>query len=353
MKVLIVATNVTPAGVQAEVAAGKHHRIDYIELAESLATRYVDYSLMGNSQTLRRAEETLRMDMRLAWQVKRLVQQENYDVVLSLSERVGLPLTRLLDRHVKQVVIIHHPMSPQKLNLMKLLGVAEHWNKIITISHAEEKGLEQALNLPDALVETLILPVDTAFYKPPIDDVPLEAQDHAQSLGLSHRDFPTLIRAMRQLPDITLHLRVGSTWVNHRSTHEGEDLPNNVQIQPFVHPSVLRECYTRSRFIIVPIINDTQWTAGGVSVQVAQAMGKAVIASDRPGLSSYLIDGETGILVRTGDAQDMAEAIEYLWRNPEVARKMGQRGREWLEANFSMERWLKKMTAILEEVADF
>jgi glycosyltransferase involved in cell wall biosynthesis len=351
MRALIVATNTTPSGVRREIASGKHQRIDYMELAQHLNTIYVDYSLVRGKTAVRWFEEKARMDFRLAQQVSVLAQEQNFDTVISLSERVGLPLIPLLSRDVRHVVIMHHPMSPHKLRLMQLFNVGSRWNQIITISQAEADGLKQALGLSNGQVVSLLTPVDTDFFRPLDEPVPLEQQDHIQSLGLSHRDYPTLLRAMRTLPHITCHLRVGSTWVNHEAGHEHEEMPHNVEAKPYVHPRLLRQCYAESRFIVVPIRDDTQWSAGCTSVQIAQAMGRAVIASDRPGLASYLIDGETGILVRTGDAQDMAEAVDYLWRNPAVAEKMGQRGREWIEANYSMDCWLQNMTRILENVA--
>jgi glycosyltransferase involved in cell wall biosynthesis len=79
-------------------------------------------------------------------------------------------------------------------------------------------------------------------------------------------------------------------------------------------------------------------------------MGRAVVATAMPGLSDYLINGETGILVGIGNDQEMAEAIEYLWRNPEVAEQMGRRGREWLAANFSLDQWLDQLVSAAHSV---
>ncbi|MEZ4666403.1 MAG: glycosyltransferase family 4 protein [Anaerolineae bacterium] len=348
MKVLIVATNNTAPDLLAKIAEGKHQRVDYIELARSLSTHYIDYEITPPKSPIRWLERKVRMDYRLARRVSQIVRDERYDVVLSLSERVGLPLTRLLERHVKHVVIMHHPMSANKLRLMRILDVANRWDHIITISYAEGAALQEALNLPEGFIIPILTPIDTQFFKPFEDGIPMERQDHIQSLGLSHRDFPTLINAMRMLPDIQCHLRVGSAWVDHKAGHEDEVLPHNIQIKPYVSPDALRAAYAYSRFIVVPIRGDTQWSAGCTSVQIGQAMGKAVIASDRPGLSNYLIDGETGILVRTGDIQDMAEAIDYLWRNPAKADQMGRRGREWHEANYAMESWIENVTAALK-----
>jgi len=348
MKVLVVATNATPHDLRQRVLAGQHHRVDYFELADRFDGCYVDYNVVPENGTLRRLEQKLRMDIRLAQHVARLVSSEGYDVVLSLSERVGIPLATLLPREVAHLVIMHHAMSKPKISLIKAVGLAGRWRKIMTLSDAESRGLEAALGLAHGSVMTLRTPVDVDFYRP-MDGVPLAAQDHIQSLGLSHRDYPTLLRAMRRLPDVTCHLRVGSAWVSGRAGHENEELPPNVVLQPFVQPHELRECYARSRFIVVPIRSSTQWSAGCTSVQAAQAMGRAVIATAMPGLSEYLINGETGILVGIGDDQAMAEAIEYLWHNPQIAEQMGRRGREWLAANFSLDQWLERVVSAVHE----
>jgi glycosyltransferase involved in cell wall biosynthesis len=347
LKVLIVATAATPSDIRRKVALGEFQRLDYLELADLLHTDYIDYNAIGPHKSLDWVEDKLRMDFRLAHKVVQLVQQEGYDLVLSLSERVGLPLTLLLDRRVKHVVMMHHPMSAQKLRLMKVLDVRNCWDHIIAISQAEAKGMQDALDLPDGFITPILTPIDTLFFQPLDSDFSLEEQDHILSLGLSHRDYPTLIRAMRRLPEIICHLRIGSAWVNHNGGHEDEILPANIQIKSFVAPDALRIHCARSRFLVIPIQNDTQWSAGCTSVQIGQAMAKAVIASDRPGLADYLIDGETGLLVRTGDEQDMAEAIDYLWRNPRKAMQMGQQGREWLNAHYSIEKWLVNIIEIL------
>jgi glycosyltransferase involved in cell wall biosynthesis len=351
MKILIIATNDTPAKLRQAVAAGQHPRIDYMELASRLQTTYIDYNRVGSSRPMAWIERSFRMDFRLARQVNQIVECEGYDCVLSLSERVGLPLARTLNPRVRHVVIMHHPMSSMKLRMMQLMDAKRRWDKIIAISHAEAEGLKEMLDLPDNKVTALLTPVDTDFYDPAHVSFPLEEQDHIQSLGLSHRDYPTLIRAMRKLPDIPCYLRVGSTWVDHKAGHENEVLPPNIHLKPYIQPLELRESYARSRFIVVPIKDDTQWSAGCTSVQIGAAMGKAVIASDRPGLANYVIDGETGILVRTGDEQDMAEAIEYLWRNPEKAAQMGEQGRARQVALHSMDRWLEDIVQIIHGAA--
>ncbi len=346
MRVLIVATNTTRLGLRDEVRTGQHQRVDYFELAERFGTTYCDYNMLRPNRFLQQLEGLSRLDLRQAAQVAQYARAGGYDVVVSLSERVGIPLALLLDRSIRHVVLFHHGMSRQKLRMIKALRLSERWNLIAAISRAEAEEMRAYLGLGPKRVIALHTPVDTRFYQP-------QRTSHAdepfiQSLGLSYRDYPTLIRAMRRLPNIQCQLRVGSSWVQGRGGHENEHLPPNVTLQPFVHPRTLRTCYAESRFIIVPIQATTQWSAGCTSVQAAQAMGKPVIATRMPGLSEYLVEGETGLLVNQGDDRAMAEAIAQLWHDPQRVVHMGRKAREWMHAHYSFDAWLKRMTSLIE-----
>ncbi len=349
MRVLVVATNATRTGLSEEVRNGRHQRVDYLELAARFGTTHLDYNALRPSRAFKRFEELTRIDLRQALLVAGLVRRTGYDMVLSLSERVGIPLARMLNRRTRHIVIFHHGMSAKKLRLIKSLGLHRRWDVIAAISQAEAEGMRAALGLGPERVVVLHTPVDTAFYQPPA--TPSRGDEgFIQSLGLSYRDYPTLIRAMRRLPHIRCQLRVGSSWVQRRGGHEREELPPNISLEPFVHPSALRRCYAESRFIVVPIRATTQWSAGCTSVQAAQAMGKPVIATRMPGLSEYLAPGETGLLVEPGDDEGMAEAIGLLWADPQRVVRMGRRAREWVVERHSLDRWLDRVSRLVERV---
>lgn len=67
--------------------------------------------------------------------------------------------------------------------------------------------------------------------------------------------------------------------------------------------------------------------AFGRAAVEAQAMGVPVVASDLGGLSETIVAGETGLLVKSGDARALADAITHvLDMTPEARREMGARG---------------------------
>lgn len=70
----------------------------------------------------------------------------------------------------------------------------------------------------------------------------------------------------------------------------------------------------------------------------ASAMELPVVGTRIPGIVEAVLDGETGILVEPGDPCDLANAIRRYLRDPELRKKHGRRGREYVVKAFQRER---------------
>ena len=68
----------------------------------------------------------------------------------------------------------------------------------------------------------------------------------------------------------------------------------------------------------------------------AAACGRAIVASDVPGCREIARDGHNALLVPVRDGAALAEAIARLLSDAELRRRMGTRGREIVEAEFSL-----------------
>ncbi len=66
----------------------------------------------------------------------------------------------------------------------------------------------------------------------------------------------------------------------------------------------------------------------------AFAQGLPVISSAVGGAGEAVIDGQTGLIVDPADPQALADAVERLARDEEWRRRLGERGRTWVEENF-------------------
>ena len=68
----------------------------------------------------------------------------------------------------------------------------------------------------------------------------------------------------------------------------------------------------------------------------AMAQGKPVVATAVGGTPELVVDGETGLLVPPGDAGALADALEEILRDPELARRLGEAGRRRVLQSFSL-----------------
>ncbi|WDV51102.1 glycosyltransferase family 4 protein [Streptomyces coeruleorubidus] len=74
----------------------------------------------------------------------------------------------------------------------------------------------------------------------------------------------------------------------------------------------------------------------GIVYLEASATGLPVVAGDSGGAPDAVLDGETGWVVRGGSAEEAADRIITLLADAELRRRMGERGREWVEGKW---RW--------------
>lgn len=68
------------------------------------------------------------------------------------------------------------------------------------------------------------------------------------------------------------------------------------------------------------------------TIAEAMAMSKPIVATDVRGNRYLVKDGETGILVKYGDINNLSSAIEFFVKNPDMGREYGRKGRERIES---------------------
>lgn len=85
----------------------------------------------------------------------------------------------------------------------------------------------------------------------------------------------------------------------------------------------------------------------GIVYLEASATGLPVVAGDSGGAPDAVLDGETGWVVRGGSPEDSAERIVALLEDPELRRRMGERGRAWVEEKWRWDLLARELDALL------
>lgn len=86
----------------------------------------------------------------------------------------------------------------------------------------------------------------------------------------------------------------------------------------------------------------------GIVFLEASATGIPVVAGDSGGAPEAVLDGETGFVVDGRDLGRITDAVSALLADPDTARRMGARGRQWVDEQWRWDTLATRMGALLE-----
>ena len=87
------------------------------------------------------------------------------------------------------------------------------------------------------------------------------------------------------------------------------------------------------------------------AVLESAAVGTSIVASRIGGLATLVTEEESGLLFGAGNSAELRAQLELLVARPEMAIRMGQQARHWVEAKYTSEAHYETLMKIYEEVA--
>ncbi len=102
-----------------------------------------------------------------------------------------------------------------------------------------------------------------------------------------------------------------------------------------------------SDLFVFPSLNE----GFGLAVLEAMAAGKPVVAFSLPPFKEFVEDGKSGILVKPGEGGALIKAVIEALRDTDKLKKMGKRGREIVEQDFSSNISIEAIEGIYLSVA--
>ena len=239
-------------------------------------------------------------------------------------------------------------------------------NRVLFVSqgHAETNSQRQVRDWRQAKSRILVNGVDVHIFRPAEDQSNVRAKlglpadapviGFVSSLDRAHhyKGLDVLLRALVR-PELS-HARLlavgdGELKEGYRQQAGALGLSERVLFYGGVPqanlPPLLRACDV----VTIPSLVSE---ALPLTLLESMACGIPVIASDGPGVRSVLCDGEDGLLVKPGDAADLAEKIRMLLGDPRRRREIGARGLAKVNASYSWEQSVARLEAIYHEVLD-
>jgi glycosyltransferase involved in cell wall biosynthesis len=143
-----------------------------------------------------------------------------------------------------------------------------------------------------------------------------------------------LLRSMQLVP----HLRLvvagdGPQRGELQDLARGLELAN-VEFVGHVRGVALDSLIARSRFTVLPT---HAYETLGKTILESYAEARPVVASDLGSRRELIQEGKTGVLYPTGDVGRLAQAIQSLASNPELAEKMGRAGLQLVRERYAPE----------------
>lgn len=255
----------------------------------------------------------------------------------------------LLIHHVHQTIFRENLPYPAALFAMflesKLMKYVYTNIKIVTVSQSSKADIE-ALGLSDKLGVDIINPgIDSRdFSKMEKYDLPTFSY-----LGrlMPYKNIDVLIKAfdvvLRNIPNAKLIIAGrGKISDSLKELCDKLNIAASVEFRGFVEENEKKEILAKSWVMVQP----SSFEGWGITVSEANASGTTVIASDTAGLRDSIIDGQTGILVKTGDVDEMSKVMLALTQMNGYRTRISENAYMWIQ-NFSWDSSAQKLLNVL------
>lgn len=113
----------------------------------------------------------------------------------------------------------------------------------------------------------------------------------------------------------------------------------------------VRKMYDLAHLFVLPSVTslDGDMEGQGLVLQEAQAMGIPVVSTYHNGIPDGILEGQSGFLVPEKDSKALAKIIIDLIQQPENWKRMGQKGRAFVEENYDIQRLNQQLEKIYLE----
>ena len=271
----------------------------------------------------------------IAEQVSRMLEKENINIYFSPSQTIyprGLENTKA----VTTILDLQFEYFPENFSTIYLEErrrdgqyAVRHSQKLIAISEYTKKTLMDNYDAPRDMMATIYFAPHEIENTPADITLPSEFVFYPAALW-PHKNHATLIRALGILKDRFPQLCAVCAGVVKKERlkkelelmAESEGVKERVLFPGYMSGGNLRLIYEKARALVFP----SAFEGFGIPLVEAFQFGVPVIAADNTSITE-VVDG-AGILVKTGDAEALARAIERVLTDNSLRDELIKKGHE-------------------------
>ncbi|MGZ4898091.1 MAG: glycosyltransferase family 4 protein [Candidatus Angelobacter sp.] len=297
-----------------------------------------------------------RADWRAVRQIEEYVQEDGIDLLHTHGYKADLYGYVAARRSRKPVVATCHNW----VGGTAALGIYNHldrmalkrFNALAAVSDAVAQRLLDS-GVPARKIKTIANGIDVEPFER-AQPLPPPTFDRDKVVGMVARldlqkGFEYLLRAVRELCGVFRELKV--VIVGEGPDRKAiEDKIRQYGLQSTVilagKQSDMPGVYAVMDIFVLPSLNE------GLPMTILEAMAasKPVIATKVGAIPTLIRNGETGLLVEARDTDGLRKAIARLLSDPDLCRRMGAEGHDWVSRNYTSEAMALKYRQMYEEV---
>ncbi len=226
---------------------------------------------------------------------------------------------------------------------------------IIAVSQGMKEDIMRVYNIPDEKIEVIHNGIDMQVFHPVsrrkmLDELGI-TDNYVLFVGRLTRQkgIDTLVKASPKI-DAKILLVTGKedskeTYEHYRKLLENRD--NIIWIHRHLQVDELVELYSHAAVFVAPSI----YEPFGIINLEAMACETPVVASRVGGIKEVVRDGVDGLLIESGNADELAEKVNRLLRDEDLRREMGKNGRKRAE-EFSWEKIARRTYYLYRRLVD-
>jgi glycosyltransferase involved in cell wall biosynthesis len=146
---------------------------------------------------------------------------------------------------------------------------------------------------------------------------------------------------MKDLVLVSIGLSIGE-WKRNKGMLNG----GNLLDLGYVPEEEKRDAFDACDLFVMP----SQYDSFGIVYLEAWRCGKSVIGAKVGAIPEVIEEGRDGLLIEFGNVDQLASAILYLLKNPNLRKKMGERGTKKVMNQLNWEKNLPLIEKVYEQV---
>ncbi|MHB8160073.1 MAG: glycosyltransferase family 4 protein [Thermoleophilia bacterium] len=159
--------------------------------------------------------------------------------------------------------------------------------------------------------------------------------------GATNRDYKTLVDAMATMQEVKIKI------IARKQNFPG--VTPNLEFMHDVYGADFERSIFDAQVIVLPLF-DHCFSSGQLTLLKAMELGKAIVASDVPGVRDYLTNEHNGLLVPAEDAGAMTTAIKKLLDDETERVRIGNNAQMTFSSKYTQEQSISDIFSCVDEV---